>query len=66
MADNAMGQFKHLVVVMMENRSFNNLLGFLCARENNIPPTSIPANRDMESAHRQAIHSRQGTVQTAG
>jgi phospholipase C len=66
MADNAMGQFKHLVVVMMENRSFNNLLGFLCAKENNTPPINIPANREKESAHRQLVHSRQGTVQTAG
>ncbi len=66
MADNAMGQFKHLVIVMMENRSFDNLLGFLCAKENNIPSISIPANRDMESAHRQAVHSRQATVRMPG
>ncbi len=31
MADNAMDQIKHLVVVMMENRSFDNLAGFLPA-----------------------------------
>jgi phospholipase C len=43
MAGNAMDQVKHLVVVMMENRSFDNQLGFLYAKENNIPPINIPA-----------------------
>jgi phospholipase C len=42
MADNAMDQIKHLVVVMMENRSFDNLLGFLYADANNNPPINIP------------------------
>lgn len=43
MPGNAMGQIKHLVVVMMENRSFDNMLGFLYADRNNIPPINIPA-----------------------
>jgi phospholipase C len=43
MANNAMEQIKHLVVVMMENRSFDNLLGFLYADVNNQPPINIPA-----------------------
>jgi phospholipase C len=43
MANNAMDQIKHLVVVMMENRSFDNLLGFLYADVNNQPPINIPA-----------------------
>jgi len=43
MADNAMDRIKHLVVVMMENRSFDNLLGFLYADVNNTPPINIPA-----------------------
>lgn len=43
MADDAMERIKHLVVVMMENRSFDNLLGFLYAKENNVPPINIPA-----------------------
>lgn len=38
-----MDQVKHLVVVMMENRSFDNLLGFLYAKQNNVPPINIPA-----------------------
>lgn len=43
MADNAMDRIKHLVGVMMENRSFDNLMGFLYAKENNVPPINIPA-----------------------
>src|SRR6266702_3671452 len=43
MADNAMDQIKHLVVVMMENRSFDNLAGFLYAKDKNVPPANIPA-----------------------
>jgi len=43
MAGNAMDQVKHLVVVMMENRSFDNLLGFLYTKQNNVPPINIPA-----------------------
>ncbi len=43
MADNAMDQIKHLVVVMMENRSFDNLVRFLYAKEKNVPPANIPA-----------------------
>ncbi len=43
MADNAMDQIKHLVVVMMENRSFDNLVSFLYAKEKNVPPANIPA-----------------------
>jgi phospholipase C len=42
-ADNAMDRIKHLVVVMMENRSFDNLVGFLYAGQNNLPPINIPA-----------------------
>jgi phospholipase C len=33
MADNAMDRIKHLVVVMMENQSFDNLMGFLYAKK---------------------------------
>jgi phospholipase C len=36
-------KFEHLVVVMMENRSFDNLLGFLYADLNNQPPINLPA-----------------------
>jgi phospholipase C len=38
-----MDRIKHVVVVMMENRSFDNLLGFLYADVNNQPPINIPA-----------------------
>ena len=43
MAANVMAQVEHLIVVMMENRSFDNLLGFLYAKQDNIPPINIPA-----------------------
>jgi phospholipase C len=36
-------QIKHVVVLMMENRSFDNLLGWLYADQNNQPPNNIPA-----------------------
>ncbi len=35
MAGDGMDRIKHVVVVMMENRSFDNLLGFLYADVNN-------------------------------
>jgi phospholipase C len=35
-------KIKHIVVVMMENRSFDNLLGWLYADVNNRPPFNIP------------------------
>jgi phospholipase C len=43
MACDGMDRIKHLIVVMMENRSFDNLLGFLYADQNNEPPRNIPA-----------------------
>ena len=43
MAGDGMDRIKHLVVVMMENRSFDSLLGFLYADVNNRPPINIPA-----------------------
>ncbi len=42
MAGDGMDRVKHLVVVMMENRSFDNLLGFLYEDVNNTPPINIP------------------------
>jgi phospholipase C len=41
-----MENIKHLVVVMLENHSFDNLLGFLYADQNNQPPKNIPAPPD--------------------
>ncbi len=43
MAGDEMDRIKHLVVVMMENRSLDNLLGYLYADVNNGPPMNIPA-----------------------
>jgi phospholipase C len=35
-------QINHIVVLMMENRSLDNLLGFVYAAQNNEPPNNIP------------------------
>jgi phospholipase C len=36
-------KIQHIVVVMLENRSFDNMLGFLYADEGNMPPLNLPA-----------------------
>lgn len=38
-----LNQIQHIVVVMLENRSFDNMLGFLYAAESNRPPRNLPA-----------------------
>ncbi len=38
----SLNQIEHLIVVMLENRSFDNLLGFLYANVNNQPPLNLP------------------------
>ena len=37
-----MDQIRHLVVLMLENRSLDNMAGYLYAAENNRPPTNLP------------------------
>ena len=37
-----MENIEHLVVVMMENRSFDNMLGWLYESANNLPPVNLP------------------------
>ena len=37
-----MEAIEHVVVVMMENRSFDNMLGFLYADQGNVPPLNLP------------------------
>lgn len=37
-----MKQIEHVVVVMMENRSLDNLLGWLYEKEGNVPPHNLP------------------------
>jgi phospholipase C len=36
-------QIKHVVVLMLENRSFDNVLGWLYSGQGNRPPSNIPA-----------------------
>jgi phospholipase C len=38
-----LAKIQHIVVVMLENRSFDNMLGFLYADEANVPPRNLPA-----------------------
>src|SRR5205807_2529638 len=38
-------KIQHIVVVMLENRSFDNMLGFLYAEQGNKPPLNLPAKQ---------------------
>jgi len=38
-----MENIEHVVVVMFENRSFDNLLGWLCDNQTNPPKFNIPS-----------------------
>jgi phospholipase C len=38
-----LAKIRHIVVVMLENRSFDNLLGWLYADQANVPPLNLPA-----------------------
>jgi phospholipase C len=40
---NNLAKLRHIVVVMLENRSFDNMLGFLYADQANVPPLNLPA-----------------------
>ena len=42
MASN-LAKIQHIVVVMLENRSFDNMLGLLYADQGNVPPLNLPA-----------------------
>jgi phospholipase C len=39
----ALNDIEHIIVVMMENRSFDNLLGWLYDNQSNSPKFNIPA-----------------------
>ncbi|WP_214107467.1 alkaline phosphatase family protein [Acrocarpospora catenulata] len=41
-----MDKIEHFVVLMLENRSFDNLLGWLYADQGNVPPRNIPTPPD--------------------
>src|ERR1700728_3668183 len=42
MATNALLSINHIVVLMLENRSFDHMLGFLYAANGNVSPTGAP------------------------
>jgi phospholipase C len=37
-----LAKIRHIVVVMLENRSFDNMLGWLYADQLNVPPLNLP------------------------
>jgi phospholipase C len=39
-----LAKIQHIVVVMLENRSFDNMLGYLYADQGNVPPLNLPAS----------------------
>ena len=41
----ALSQIKHVVVAMLENRSFDNLAGYLYATDKNVPAAVLPPGR---------------------
>ena len=43
MASN-LAKIQHIVIVMLENRSFDNMLGFLYADQGNLPPFNLPVS----------------------
>ena len=42
MATNPLSSINHIVVLMLENRSFDHMLGFLYAANGNVSPTGAP------------------------
>lgn len=38
-----LAKIQHIIVMMLENRSFDNMLGWLYADEGNVPPINLPA-----------------------
>src|SRR5271156_5895054 len=42
MANNQLSSVNHIVVLMLENRSFDHMLGFLYTESGNISPTGHP------------------------
>ncbi len=38
-----LAKIRHVVVVMLENRSFDNMLGWLYADQGNVPPLNLPS-----------------------
>jgi phospholipase C len=56
-----MRALRHLVVVMLENRSFDNMLAFAYAPENNQPPINIPPPQNGLTPTYDGLYSGTGT-----
>ena len=63
---NSLGRIHHIVVLMLENRSFDNLLGWLYDPENDPPFNLVPA--DFEGLNRGRFFNKKadGTIVYAG
>ena len=48
MSDNPLSKIKHVVVLMLENRSFDNLFGYLYDPQNDAPFDKPPRNQSFE------------------
>ena len=48
MSENSLNKIKHIVVLMLENRSFDNLFGYLYDRENDPPFDTPPRGQSFE------------------
>jgi phospholipase C len=55
-----MEKVRHLVVLMLENRSFDNMVGYVYADKQNHPPINIPPPPDG------TVTTYEGIVQTCG
>ena len=63
---NSLGKIEHVVVVMFENRSFDNLLGWLYDPENDAPYNVVPANFEGLSGKKLSNATRDGRIIPAG
>jgi phospholipase C len=56
-SDNPLSQIKHIVVLMMENRSFDNLLGWLYDPENNKAPFNQQPPTNFEGLYGKGLNN---------
>ena len=56
MANNQLDQIEDVVVVMLENRSFDNLLGWLYDPSNPVPFNQLPPT-NFEGVYRKALNN---------
>ena len=62
METNPLKKIEHVVVLMMENRSFDNLLGWLYDPENDPPYDKVPPNFEGLSGKKLSNRATDGRV----